>query len=165
MKAPNILESIRSLFWLIDTRTGGSTKFMPQMFWAAALGCLLWPRPELGEFGSSTTISVAAVLACLALPLSLAGFSWDTMPLTASRLSLYGLQVAGEVLFLAGLVATAAGRPEGVEAWHVGFGIGVAVTVREYARRTLHFSFYKHLLLKHDLEKDNTPEDVGSKLP
>lgn len=162
MQAPNILETLRSLFARIHEPTSGILMYVTKMFWAGALGCLFWPQTELGEYGLSVTVTAAAFLACLALPLNLSYFAWDSMPITASRLSLYGLNVAGEVLFLAVLIGTAVGRPEGVEVWHSGLAAGLAIWCSGYSLRVLTFSHFGNILDK-SREEDNTPEDVGSK--
>lgn len=117
------------------------TKFCARVLMAAIWGLLLCSEKD---FPMPVRLAFGAVLGLAMLGCSVAFFGWDRGRLDASRLALYGLYVAGEMLVVGTLcfafLGTFCGRLEPVAMLLCGFGGSLFTTypmVQLYARNIL----------------------------
>lgn len=85
---------------------------LPMKFLARITMGSLWGI-ALSPFELEVKIGFGAVLAVLALCLSVSFFGFDKVALSASRVALYGLLVAGEALAVGAIVLAALGAFQG----------------------------------------------------
>jgi hypothetical protein len=109
---------VRALFRL--PQIAMPAKFCARVTMAAIWGCLL------GQGMGSGRLACGAVLGLLAGLLSVSFFGWDRRRLDGTRMALYGLYVAGEMLVVGTLVmaalATFSGAVYGYAMMLSGFG-------------------------------------------
>ncbi len=82
-------------------------KFLARITWGAVWGVALSP------YELEVKVGFGAVLAVLALALSVSFFGFDKVALSASRVALYGLLIAGEALAVGAIALAALGAFSG----------------------------------------------------
>jgi hypothetical protein len=138
MENENTSFDIRHIFRV--PAIGLPSQFASRVFMAGAWGC---------AFGGSHPITVA-VIGLLALMFGLSFFGWDRVALSASRLALYGLYLAGEALLTGTLVLTFWGNLGGAE-------VGLVPVVLSAGGGMLLLTYSTLVLVK-----GNIPESPGA---
>lgn len=118
-------------------------KFCTRVTMASTWGCCLGDGPE------DLRMAFGAMLTFFALTMSASFFGWDRKPVTASRLALYGLYVAGEAMVVGCLCLAFLGSAGGRMLALPMMLTGLAGSL---------FTLYPMALLM----KDNIPEHRGS---
>lgn len=153
-----LIETLRSAF---ASPVAEVWRFVARLSWVMFFTGLLYP--DHGASGPAVWL-----FAFMAVVASLSFFTWDSfVPLSGSRLSLYGLTIAGEALAMLVVLAAVLGPPGGVAAWHALPAAALAAVLLIVPREMLFTSMMESMQAALEAgqvvdgtnseEKDNTP--------